>query len=232
MKKALFFAVILVALILFIFIGIKTGDSSPDALDNTRAIQALVDAGYVKDNTDILKKYGIIDDNTDEYITVRDALVVFIKAAKYEVDKADLGDWYLYDELRVLDDTIDDKTKNILMSLAWVRGKLVTPEEIPLLDYDADITELEALRCAIRFVGDIPGCTGDCEEAQFSEKEDIYNRACEKGLIESPGYKNAHKPILRKDFYDIIHRALYVQFERGSADGVFEIRYIDRFIEK
>ena len=184
----------------------------------------------IGDSRVILAKYKLIDDKTDEYINTLDALKVFLRIFDEEFKGYWIEDWYCIDELAVLDDTVDEDTKKLLMQLYNERYFFKT-EDILRLDYEEDMKEYDALLFAVRLIGDTYSCVDAPVEYSYSTKEEVYNRAQEKGLIKSANSKNADKPILRKEFYDLICRALNTEYSMGGYAGETRVKHID-YLEK
>lgn len=183
--------------------------------------------GYEAYNFDVLKKSGVIDDNDSEYIKVSDALDVFIKITCDEEDNEYyLEDWYAIDKLEVLDDSVNEELKGKLMNF-YNRYDMITVDDILRLDYDAQLTEYDALLFAVRLIGDTYSCTDASEELFYKEKTEVYQKAFEKKLIDSDNCDNADKPILRKEFYEIINRAIFTLYNSGGYSGVSEVRIVD-----
>ncbi len=194
--------------------------------DSERAVYITEYPKY-EDNPNALYEFGIIgkdDLNNDEYITVREALQLFLNiAGRYRSDF--LREWYYGDTLAPLD-YLDDSDKELLMSLA--NGTpVLTKDDILEIRIDDKLTNYEALKYIIRMLGSTYGCTDVIEELSLTEKAQIYDRAYEKGLIDEIDIDSSDLPIKRADFYKLIYKSLFVEFSRGGAGGISILNYAD-----
>ncbi|MCH5210316.1 MAG: S-layer homology domain-containing protein [Oscillospiraceae bacterium] len=181
---------------------------------------------YEETTPDILTELGIITDanrNNGEYITTLEVLKT-IKQAKVFSSTVRLADWYRGDTLAEMD-YLDDDTKLLLLELC---NYALTYNEITTLDLDSDITNYEALLYVTRMVGDTYGCTDSVTDID-TDKENIYEIAYEKGLIQNTDTINAEVPMTREEFYNILHRALFAKYHRGGIVSAQPYRLIDRY---
>ena len=179
---------------------------------------------YEESTPEILTELGIIteeDRNKNTYITTLEALETIKKMKGYS-SSVNLSDWYRGDTLSALD-YLEDDTKLLLLSL---RYSILTYNEIAGLDLESDITNYKALLYVTRLVGDTYGCTDSVTDGNI-EKENVYKIAYGKGLISDTDISGADEPITREEFYNILYKALFVEYHRGGVGGVDVYRLID-----
>ncbi len=221
MKRIMSLLVVLLSLAILIFMGIKVAVKAPEYVSGV----------YVGNSVDILNKYGLIDENADEYINTVDALKVFMKIYEEDFGGSWISSWYSIDELEMLDETVDEDIKKLLMELYYEAPYFLTVEDIIRLDYSADMTEYDALLFAVRLIGDTYYCVDQSAEYGYRTKEEVYSKAKEKGLIGSKKSHNAEKPILREKFYDIVCRAIHTEYSSGGMAGAMKVKHVD-YLEK
>lgn len=195
---------------------------------------------YEDTTIDILVELNIIskeDLNKDTYITNLEALKILHKAYAYDdIDLEEraykLSDWYRGDTLEPLD-YLDNYQKLLLLDLLQFGGRnqILTYDDILNMKFDGNITNCEALKYAIRMLGDTYGCTDSAEEIGFTDKVQIYKVAHEKGVIDEIDLDSADLPIRIKDFYEIIHKAIFVEMDIGGYAPT-KGRYIESIIAK
>lgn len=186
------------------------------------------DKKYEKDNFSLLYQYGICEKSDEEYITNREALRAFANLIGAEDSDADIEDWYAIDEFVHLDDKTNDSDKLLLLSILNWRG-IITTEEVVVIDLDAPLKEGDAILFAVRSVGDTFGCTDYPVEMDYEEYSQAYIRAAEKGIIDEADVRNSEKAITRNQFYEILNRALFVEYSSGGYGGSSYRRRIDSF---
>ena len=183
---------------------------------------------YEETTLDILTEFGIVseeDMKKDGYITVIEALetIVRMKGSR----RSDTSDWYLIDAFKEMDD-VDDDIKLLLLSL---RTAQLTTEEITGLKISEDLTNFEALLYITRLIRDSYGCTFSEYDIYYSDRSEIYLAAYRKGLIPDTDMSAADEKITRKEFYNILHKAIFVQYYQGGYALTTE-RWIDSLISR
>lgn len=179
-----------------------------------------------EDNLNILYEFNIIDKEDlvkNEYITVQEALQVLsniLGGSSYSLEE-----WYRGTTLAPLD-YLDDSDKKLLLHLVY-HSSVLNTDDATNIKLDNNITNYEALKYVTRMVGNTYGCTDSIEEISFNEKSQTYDRAYEKGLIDKINIDNADLPIKRADFYELIHKALFVEVSRGGAGGIMKFCHAD-----
>lgn len=187
---------------------------------------------YEETSPEIMTELGIIskeDWNKGGYISTLEALVAIERARGYDsTDTTYAGQWRV-EELAAWLEPLDDGAKSLLFSLCFRgRNPVLTTDEVLGLDLSSNITNYDALLYVIRMAGDTDGCTDSVLNRHYTE-ESVYETAYEKGLITSTDTGEAHKPITREEFYNILHKALFVEFYSGGAGGVYIYRLISNF---
>ncbi len=190
------------------------------------------DVLFYEDTTrEILSELGIVsadDLNKGGNITVLEALKTIANAGGFKGTSSILAIWYLGDTLSSMD-YLDDEIKMMLMDM---NNSIIAYNDIPKLKLDSDITNFEALLYITRLVGNTYGCTDNMTENYPAAKEEIYETAYKKGLIESVDQSSADEPIERDEFYNILHKALFTGYERGGYDGVNPYRLFDEITSR
>ena len=183
--------------------------------------------------SEILMGRGIIteeDKNKDRYISTLEALETIEKMRGYEIDdipESYLYEWNLNASLKSMN-YLDDSAKLLLISLCHGDGcnVVLKYDEIASLNLNANITNYEALLYITRLVGDTYGCMDSATDGSV-EKEDIYKTAYDKGLISKTSTRKADKLMTRDEFYNVLHKALFVEYCSGGEAGVEVVRLID-----
>lgn len=181
---------------------------------------------YEDTTREILSELGIVsadDLNKGGNITVLEALKTIANAGGFQGTSSIPAIWYLGDTLSSMD-YLDDEIKMMLMDM---NNSIIAYNDIPKLKLDSDITNFEALLYITRLVGNTYGCTDNTVGNYPADKEEIYETAYKKGLIESVDQSSADEPIERDEFYNILHKALFAGYERGGYDGVNPYRLVD-----
>lgn len=207
-------------------------------LDNFVVRKSILDNRYEVGNLNILVELGIVTDeelSKDTYITNLEVLQIIRRIVGGSdidaVDDLEISEWYLEDILSPLDD-IDDTYKKLfldLSSLGLSRNLILTNDDILNIKLGENITHYESLVFITRMIGDTYGCIGYQEEVYFTEKAQTYEAAFIKGVIDDTNIENADLPILRKDFFDIIHKAIFVEYDVGS-DTLTTNKHIDQIL--
>lgn len=180
------------------------------------------------DSPQLLVNYGIIDKddlNKGGNVTNTEFIELLCSIIKADYDENELRSWYSYPELEPLDN-IDDKLKMQLMQLTSYRGAL-NIDDVLNMDFNADITEAQALVYLTRLLGDTYGCTDAPAEWSFTDISQTYETAARKGLIESSDMTNADKPISRDYLYTILCRAMLTKISVGGY-----VPSVDRLIDR
>lgn len=176
--------------------------------ENERAVYVAEYPKY-EDNFDVLYKLNIINEedvNSGEYITVRDAPKTLIEKNSF----TDLRGWYLNDALASFDD-IDDSDKSLLLIISQGNA-----QKISEINLDANFTNYDALKYITRTIADTYGCTDVAEEIGFTEVQQTYDRAYEKGLIDKIDIDSSNLPIKRADYYKLINKSLFIEYWSGG----------------
>lgn len=182
---------------------------------------------YEDTTIEILSDLNIVKkDNLDneDGITTLEALMTIAKAMGCNFENEHyLNKWnseFNFEEF----DYLDDETKVMLMHLP------LTEDDILSLKFDDNITWYQAVNWVFRTIDDSDGsCTSDDVPYWVLGKEDIYNLAYQKGLIEETGLSNAEEKIKECDFYKMLHKAMFVVHYTGGA-GLARTRMIDKFL--
>lgn len=195
---------------------------------------------YEDTNIDILAELNIISEadlNKDSYITNLKALEILHKACAYdEIDLEErayeLSEWYRGNTLEPLD-YLDDYDKMLLLDLLGFGGRnpVITCDDILNMEFDDAITNCEALKYVIRMIGDTYSCTDTTEEIGFTDKAQIYKTAYRKGIIDNIDLESSDLPIHSKDFYKMIHKAIFVEMNIGGY-APSKGRYVEFILEK
>ncbi len=188
---------------------------------------------YEEGNLTLLAELGVIsmeDLNKNSYISNADALKTLHKAMGFDPEQPpDLREWYRGTTLEPLD-YLDDAFKGVLLDLRYNgRNQVVTYDDILHMDFDKAITEYEALVYITRMIGDTYSCMDVPEELDFTEKSQTYQAAYEKGIIANTDMAGADLPILCTDFYDMVHKAIFVEVDIGGYTPTTG-RYVDTLI--
>lgn len=190
---------------------------------------------YEDGNLDILIELNIIlkeDLHKDTYISNIEALKVLHKIIGYNDIETEnffkLREWYMGTTLEPLDD-LDDTCKNLLLDL--FNHNIMTYDDALNMDFNENITNYEALVYITRMIGDTYDCTNSPAELDFTEKVQTYTAAFEKGIIHNMDMESADLPILRENFYEFIHKAIFVERNIGGYAPT-KGRYADTLANK
>lgn len=188
---------------------------------------------YEENNLDILAELDLVTEeelNKDGYITNLEVLELLHKIIVGEKTQ-NISEWYRGYTLESMD-YLDDSCKSLLLGLLRSgKNPILTYDDILNIELDNPITNYKALIYITRMIGDTYGCTDYPIELDFTEKSQTYQTAYEKGLIEQIEIENADLPILRKDFYAILHKAVFVEKLIGG-DSPSKGRVIDSVINR
>lgn len=200
--------------------------------DNERAVYIADYPVYNADSSEALTTLyalNIIDENDvgEEYITTREALKLF---RKFSGIKPYLKDWYYGDTFASLD-YLDDGDKELLLSLSKGNKPVLIKEDILSIKLEDNLTNCDAIKFIIRMIGNTYGCAEKSEELSFTEKEQIYNAAQKRGLIDEIDMTNADEPIGREEFYGLIYKSLFIEISVGGACGVQKYKLIESKID-
>jgi hypothetical protein len=114
--------------------------------------------------------------------------------------------------------------------LAYLWGESVIQEEdFSSVDFNANLTEYNALVFTTRLLANTYGCVQIKSEAYFTEKQQTYDVAYEKALINNNSTSNSDDLITRENYYELIYKALHAENTRGSIVGEHSFKYIDLF---
>lgn len=167
----------------------------------------------------VLSKYNIVsadDLGRAGTITNLEALETINRLITDNLSNWDERIWYSNPALEPLD-KLPEEQKALLMSLTYSgKNPVLKTEDIVKLDFDAPLTQYNALVYLTRLTGDTYGCTDYPEELDFTEKSQTYETAFAKGLIDSKDMSAADKPIERLSFYSLLARAIYTEYNIGS----------------
>ena len=180
------------------------------------------------DSPQLLVNYGIIDKDDlikGGNVTNAEFVGLLCSITNAENNDSDLRKWYSYPELEPLD-YIDDTLKMQLMNLTSYRD-VFSIDDVLNMDFDADITESQALVYITRLIGDTYGCTDAPTEWFFTDISQTYETAVRKGLVESADMTNADKPISRDYLYTVLCRAVLTKISVGGYSPTTD-RIIDR----
>jgi len=186
------------------------------AINMSSNIAELIDLGFVSE-----------DEMQDEYITAMEGIRILFRilnAASEKYGIYDIKYWYMRPETERLD-YLDGWDKHVLLNMSF--ESVVLQKEFELMDFDANLTEYEALVFITRLLGNTYGCVQWKEESEFTEKAQTYDMAVQKALIEDASLDHADEWISREAYYELIHKALYAELTRGSIGGNRDFRYID-----
>ena len=204
---------------------IKNGDISYEDYQTVK---------YQAGNLDILVELSIISDeelNKGGYITNMETLTTFFSLIGGSYNGYQLSRWYSDDELKPLD-YLDDETKIMLLELSSNANRpILTREDMLTLEFNENLTNYQALKYVTRLLGNTYGCTDTPEELEFTEKSQTYQAAYDKGIIQTIDMNDADAPILRKDFYQLIHKAIFVVIDVGGY-APSKARFVDSLIER
>lgn len=193
---------------------------------------------YEDTTLDILVDLKIIskeDFNKDTYITNLEVMEIIHKIGAYDdIDPDNIGDikeWYRGYTLEPLD-YLDDFYKKLLLDLRHGgRNQIITYDDLLEMKFNENITNYGVLKYVTRMLGNTYGCTDSPEELRFIEKIPTYEVALKKGIIDNIDMESADLSILRQDFYEIIHKAIFVVMDIGGY-APSKGRYIDSIIAK
>lgn len=188
---------------------------------------------YVEGDLSILVKLGFLaeeDLKKDGYITNLETLEFIHKIVAGE-NTRDLSEWYMGNTLEPLD-YLDDSIKSLLLDLLHAGKNLIlTYDDILSIDLEEETTNYQALVYITRMIGNTYGCTDYPEEYYYTEPSQTYQAAYEKGIIDEMQMENANLPILRQDFYALIHKAIFTEMTTGGY-AVSKGRTIDDIISR
>lgn len=213
--------------------------SACQTISNNNPSRKISDNRYEAGNLDILVDLKIVTDEEltkGTHITTRETLQVIRRIAGYDniyvAEEWELSEWYRGDTYASLD-YLNDADKTLLLKLSWYGSgnSILRTADILNISLDDNITNYEALIYITRMIGNTYSCTDYPEELDFTEKSQTYNTAFEKGVIDSAGIENADLPILRKDFFDIVHKAIFIERDIGGYAPITG-KYIDSIIAK
>lgn len=205
------------------FRALKSSESKDD--ENS----SKYDVEYEDGNLNILVDLNIIDKedlDKDTYITNLEVLETLRRIIGYDEERRDLSEWYRGDALAPLD-YLDDTKKGLLLDLLYSgKNKVITQSDILNMKFDENTTNYEVLIYVTRLIGDTYDCTDYPVELDFTEKTQTYNMALKKGIISKIDIESADLPIARKDFYEILHKAIFVERSIGGYESTSG-RYVD-----
>ena len=213
--------------LVFLMLPLFTLDSRSILYEDYRA------AEYQAEHLDILVGFNIISSvelNKGGYMTNLEALTTIYNLFGGTYDGYSLARWERDAELAAID-YFEPNIKIMLSDLFSYFGRpILKREEILDIKLDQRLTNYQALVYVTRMIGNTYSCIDKPEELAFTERSQTYQAAYDKGIIDSISMVNADAPILRKDFYRLIHKALFVVIDIGgyaSSKG----RFVDTFMK-
>ncbi len=183
---------------------------------------------YSETTPDILIELGIVNEtdwDKSPYITIREAFETINKATK-TTPSDNISDWYVGYTLSPMD-SLSDYDKALLLSLSDFKYNIISYDDILKLNLNSNISNFEAIKYITRMVDDTYSCMDTIESIRYTERSQFYQKAYDKKLINSFYTENADAPILRSDFYQLIHKAIFVVVHHGG-ESPYSQRYIDK----
>lgn len=107
---------------------------------------------------------------------------------------------------------------------------IVLSHEWKELNLEEECTWGQAVTYAVRAVTDTDSCIRYDELYEYTVPE-AFEIAYRKGILDHPDASRAQESILRKDFFELFDRMLYVPYSIGGPDGVFQNRYVDWLLQ-
>lgn len=105
---------------------------------------------------------------------------------------------------------------------------LVLEDEWDALNLNACCKQKDAILYCVRAVTDIGGCIRSADFYEYTPQQ-VYDTAYAKGLISSNNMDHSNDYITRREFFSMIDKLLFVEFQVGGDGGGSTRRYIDNF---
>ena len=176
---------------------------------------------YSNESIQKLLKYNVVtadELNDNGNITVREALEKLDFLQKdFVMSVYQYEYWYKDGQLKEYDH-LDYKTKSFILGLYL--NRLINIEEVSDLDFDADLTNYQAVVYVTRYIADNYSCLMGSDELDFTEPSQTYEAAYKKKLINKTAPLYADKPISRKNFYILMAKAYDISFCPGGDPPV------------
>ncbi len=154
--------------------------------------------------------------STDDFakggtITVEEVLEIASKMIHKASDAPiDYSKWYTIDDLAELDGLEEDR-KRLLMELYDEKlNPLFHYSDFHKIDFDKDITYGEAYTYMLRCVEDESDLVG---YDMITDIDEVYSLAFDIGLIDDADTHNANNPIPRQEFYKLLHRVVFCEYD-------------------
>lgn len=167
---------------------------------------------YEESDPEILVELGLVsreDFAKGGNITVEEVLKISSEL-RHEAADVDYSLWYAIDDLAELDG-LDEGRKRVLMELYDATlNPFFHYSDFSKVDFDADITYREAYAYMVRCV---ESSTDFVQYDMKVDADEVYSEALRIGLIDDADTKNANKPMPRQEFYELLHRAVFCEYE-------------------
>ncbi len=188
--------------------------------EEKRAVNIIKKTDYIDDDFKTLKELEIITDEDIKkggYITYAEAFDVLTNLGTGVRSNIDLKIWYFYDYYQPLDYLDDEKKAYILSLNSTFRNRIFTDGDFENFDFEENLTWNDALKYAIRIIGNTYGCSDESMEVLYYHKtEEIFDIAYKKGLIDEIKINTANDKITREEFYTLINKTIYVEYSHGG----------------